>query len=175
MKKIFLLVALGTTLVPAIFVIYKAGGLSSWQGVLPPGTTDSRYYYARIHEVLDGHLFIGNPYVYERRGDYSPAFFLPDAVSALPMLLGLPFNAGVVLNMFVWSFVFLLLSFTLFLTALIMIGDLVTSEIFARTVRQKKNCLACHSRRLDILCLYLSFLHSYIKLGFCILPVSIYS
>ena len=114
MKKIFLLVALGTTLVPAIFVIYKAGGLSSWQGVLPPGTTDSRYYYARIHEVLDGHLFIGNPYVYERRGDYSPAFFLPDAVSALPMLLGLPFNAGVVLNMFVWSFVFLLLSFTLF-------------------------------------------------------------
>ena len=114
MKKLFILVALAATLAPATFVIYKAGGWENWQGVLPKGTTDSRYYYARIHEVVDGHPLNGNPYVYEHRGDYSPAFFIPDIISAMPMLIGLPFNLGVVLNVFIWSFVFLAFACTLF-------------------------------------------------------------
>lgn len=114
MKKIFVLIALAAALVPSAFTVYKAGGLDNWQGVLPRGTTDSLYYYARIREVVDGHPFIGHPYAYEYRGTLSPAFFLPDIVSAIPMLLGLPFNIGVVTNVFIWSFVFLALAFALF-------------------------------------------------------------
>ena len=114
MKKSFVLIALLATLVPVIFVIYQVGGWENWQGVLPRGTTDSRYYYARIHEVADGHPLIGNPYVYENRDAVAPAQFLPDIVSATPMLLGLPFNLGVMVNMFVWSLVFLVLAYKLF-------------------------------------------------------------
>ena len=114
MKKLFVLIALLATLIPAIFVIYQVGGWENWQGTLPRGTTDSRYYYARIHEVADGHPLIGNPYVYENRDAIAPAQFLPDIVSAVPMLLGLPFNLGVMVNMFVWSFVFLILVYKLF-------------------------------------------------------------
>src|SRR3990167_9855430 len=114
MKKLFVLIALLGTLVPVIFVIYQVGGWENWQGILPSGTTDSRYYYARIHEVTDGHPLIGNPYVYENRDAIAPAQFLPDIVSAVPMLLGLPFNLGVVVNMFVWSLIFLILTYKLF-------------------------------------------------------------
>lgn len=113
MKKLFVFIALVATIAPAVFVIHEAGGWKQWKGVLPPGTTDSRYYYGRIHEVVDGHPFIGNPYAYEHRDALSPAFFLPDVISAVPALLGVPFNAAVLLNVFIWSFVFLLLSFTL--------------------------------------------------------------
>lgn len=112
-KKFFVLVALAVTLIPAIFTIYEAGGLQQWQGVLPKGTTDSKYYYARVHEVTDGHPFIGNPYAYEHRDAFSPAFFLPDIVSAVPILLGVPFTLAILINIFVWSFIFLMLSFTL--------------------------------------------------------------
>src|SRR3989338_7296023 len=114
MKKFFVLVALLGALIPAIFVIYQVGGWGNWQGTLPRGTTDSLYYYARIHEVIDGHALIGNPYVYENRGGIAPAFFLPDIVSAVPMLLGLPFNIAVMVNMFIWSLVFLTLTFVLY-------------------------------------------------------------
>ena len=113
MKKLFLVTALIATLVPVIFVIQEVGGVENWRGVLPKGTTDSLYYYARIHEVVDGHPLIGNPYAYEHRGTLSPAFFLPDVVSSIPMLLGIPFNIAVVINVFVWGFIFLMLSFTL--------------------------------------------------------------
>lgn len=113
MKKLFLLIALAATLVPAIFVIYEVGGWQNWQGVTPRGVTDSLYYYARIHEVADGYPLVGNPYVYEYRETFAPAFFLPDIVSAVPLLLGVPFNIAIMINVFVWSFIFLMLSFTL--------------------------------------------------------------
>lgn len=122
MKKIFLFIALLATLIPAIFTIHVVGGWQNWQGVLPRGTTDSLYYYARIHEVADGHPLVGNPYVYEYRSALAPAFFLPDIVSSLPVLLGVPFNVAIMLNVFVWSFIFLVLSFTLLRLLLIPIG-----------------------------------------------------
>src|SRR3989344_92525 len=114
MKKVLLALAFLGALAPAAFTIYKAGGFDNWQGVLPKGTTDSLYYYARIKEVVDGHPLNGNPYVYEYRDTFAPAFFIPDIVSAIPMLIGFPFSIGVLLNVFVWSFIFLLLSFNLF-------------------------------------------------------------
>ncbi|MDP2642162.1 MAG: hypothetical protein Q8P21_02640 [bacterium] len=111
--KVFVLTALLATLIPAIFTVKEAGGWQGWQGVPPKGTADSLYYYARIHEVADGYPLNGNPYVYEYRGTLSPAFFLPDIVSAVPLLLGVPFNITVMINVFAWSLVFLILSFTL--------------------------------------------------------------
>lgn len=113
MKKLLILVALIGTLIPTIFVLSEAGGWQNWQGVLPRGQVDSLYYYARIHEVVDGYPLIGNPYFYEHRDSFTPGFFIPDIVSALPALIGVPFDVATVINMFVWSSVFLLLSFVL--------------------------------------------------------------
>lgn len=112
-KKFFAFVAFLATIIPALFVLDKVGGLEHWRGVLPQGVTDSLYYYARIHEVADGHPFIGNPYVLEYQDTYSPAFFLPDLVSAIPLVFGIPFNFAILLNIFVWSFVFLILAYKL--------------------------------------------------------------
>jgi hypothetical protein len=113
MKKLLILVAVVSTIIPITFVVNKAGGLYEWRGVVPRGTTDSLYYYARIKEVLDGHLLNGNPYIYEYRDAFPPAFFLPDIVSAIPMLLGIPFDLGIAVNVLIWSLVFLLLASTL--------------------------------------------------------------
>lgn len=114
MKKLFIVVAFVVTLIPAILVVQKAGGMQHWQGVPPSLITDSLYYSARIHEVLDGHPLIGNPYAYEHRDAISPASFLPDIVSSVPMFLGVPFNIALLVNVFIWSLLFLLLAFTLF-------------------------------------------------------------
>ncbi len=112
-KRYLLAAALLATLIPAAFVLYRVGGPEEWRGVLPRGTTDSLYYYARIHEVLDGHPLNGNPFAYEHRNDIAPAQFIPDIISALPMLAGIPFNLGVLLNVFIWSAAFLLLAYIL--------------------------------------------------------------
>lgn len=109
-RHIFIGIALIATLVPAIFVLHKVGGFEGWHGVLPSGITDSLYYYARIHEVVDGYPLIGNPYIFEYRGTFSPAFFLPDVLSAVPIVIGLPFNIGILFNIFIWSSVFLILA-----------------------------------------------------------------
>lgn len=113
MKKIFVLIAFVATVIPTVFVIQEVGGWQNWHGVLPRGTTDSLYYYARMHEVVDGHPLIGNPYAYEHRDALSPAFFLPDVISALPALVGVSFTGTVLLNAVMWSFFFLVLSFSL--------------------------------------------------------------
>lgn len=112
-KKIFILTALIVAIVPAVFVLQKAGGLENWQGVPSQGITDSLYYYARMHEVSDGHPLIGNPYIFEYREAYSPAFFLPDVITAMPLLFGIPFNVAIWINVFIWSFVFLFFAYRL--------------------------------------------------------------
>lgn len=112
-KKLFVVVALIATIVPALFTLEKAGGIENWQGVPPHGITDSLYYYARIHEVADGYPLVGNPYLYEYKNEYSPSFFLPDIISAIPLYAGFSFNVAIVLNVFVWSFIFLLLAYRL--------------------------------------------------------------
>jgi hypothetical protein len=60
-----------------------------------------------MHEVADGHPFVGNPYAFEERGVLSPAFFLPDWLTALPLLAGVPLIFTILINIFIWSFLFL--------------------------------------------------------------------
>lgn len=115
-RPVFILlifIALIGAVLPSVYVINNVGGLQNWHGVLPMGQIDSLYYYARTHEVVDGHLLIGNPYYFEHRDTLTPAFFLPDIVAALPALIGIPFDLAMVVNLFVWGSVFLILTFIL--------------------------------------------------------------
>jgi len=112
MKRFFVIIALLASLVPVAFTIYYVGGWDNFHGIPPKGATDSLYYYARIHEVADGNPLNGNPYIYEYRKAFAPAFFLPDIISALPLLIGFPLSLAIIINIFIWSFVFLMLTFT---------------------------------------------------------------
>ena len=109
-NKIFIVTALIGALIPVFFILNLVGGLEQWNGIMPRGVTDSMYYYARIHEVADGYPLVGNPYLYEHRETYSPAFFLTDIISAVPLFFGLPFDVAIVVNIFFWSFVFMYLA-----------------------------------------------------------------
>jgi len=87
----------------------------NWQGVPPPGVTvDQVYYLARINEIKDGYPFMGNPYVFEYRNAMAPAFFVPDWLSAIPLLLGLSLTVTAGFNMIFWALLLCLISYFIF-------------------------------------------------------------
>ena len=104
--RLLIFLAVVATVLPIIYVLGQVGGPTHWKGVPPQGITDSLYYYARLHEVSDGHPLVGNPFVYEYRDSNSPGSFLPDILSAVPFLIGLPFTASIIVNLFVWTLLF---------------------------------------------------------------------
>lgn len=110
--KFFLAMA---TAILVSFPILKVGLAvgNSWRGVVPSIIDDDLYYYARIHEVLDGNALIGNPYFAEHRMDMSPAFFVADWISSLPFFV-FSFPVSVVWNAYFWTLITALLLFTFF-------------------------------------------------------------
>jgi hypothetical protein len=99
-------------LLPVLDTLVPAG--DSWQGV-PNFYSDDLYYYARLHEISDGHPFLGNPYYYEHRNDPAPAFFVADWIAWIPMGLGASLPVALVINFSIWFFIFLLLVYSIFI------------------------------------------------------------
>lgn len=95
---LLILATLAIAAIPLVMAMLTVG--TAWQGVLP---SNDNYYYTRIHEIKDGHPFLGNPYFYEHRNETSPAFFLADWIASIPYLIGVPLVATVVFNHFFWS------------------------------------------------------------------------
>ncbi|MBP6885653.1 MAG: hypothetical protein KBC02_00180 [Candidatus Pacebacteria bacterium] len=85
----------------------------SFRGVMPRLVDDDLYYYARMREVFDGNLMVGNPYFLEHAEAPSVAFSLTDVVAATPLLLGMPFVAVVITNHILWSILFVVLTYWL--------------------------------------------------------------
>ncbi|MDP3729384.1 MAG: hypothetical protein Q8R26_01325 [bacterium] len=83
--------------------------------ILAHATYGSTYYNARIREILDGYPFMGNPYFIEHQNELAPAFFVADWIAATPMLLGVSYNAGMILNAVLWSLVFVGLVYGIFI------------------------------------------------------------
>jgi hypothetical protein len=48
-------------------------------------SSDEEFYITRIHEVADGHIWAGHPYMYERRDQHYPLGNFWEAVLGLPM------------------------------------------------------------------------------------------
>lgn len=107
---IFITVA--ASLLPVADVYHAVG--DGWRGV-PPAYSDEEYYYARVNEVKDGNIFIGNPYFYEHRNDQAPTFFVSDWLAAIPLVLGASLSATLFINFSLWSLIFVFLAFILFL------------------------------------------------------------
>ncbi|MEK7072367.1 MAG: hypothetical protein AAB849_00720 [Patescibacteria group bacterium] len=72
---------------------------------------DWKYYEPRIREILDGHPFIGNPFLIEYNNELPPAFFFADWLAAIPMLLGLFLEWGTIVNDMLWSLLFVFLAY----------------------------------------------------------------
>lgn len=113
-KYILILVAVAIvfTVLP-IFDIIRSPNFS-WQD---PGALIipfSGYYLDRLNEIKDGNIFLGNPYFIEHSKEIAPAFFVADWVAYLPTLFGLSMPYSIVFNLFLWSIVFLILSFYIF-------------------------------------------------------------
>lgn len=74
----------------------------------------SGYYLDRLKEIGDGNVFLGNPYFIEHAKEIPPAFFVADWMNYVPMFFGLNMAYGIILNLFLWSLIFMFLSFTIF-------------------------------------------------------------
>ncbi|MDO8601468.1 MAG: hypothetical protein Q7R46_02155, partial [bacterium] len=99
--------------IPIAQIIISVYG--NWRGVPPPGVTvDQVYYLARINEIKDGYPFMGNPYIFEYRNAMAPAFFAPDWLSAIPLLLGLSLTATAGFNMVFWPLLLGLICYFIF-------------------------------------------------------------
>lgn len=114
MKKSLILVIciILLALIPIIHTYYQNG--TSWAGVAPSFVNDDLYYYARMQNIVHGYPLIGNPYFFEHREDLSPAFFVSDWLSTIPMKMGMPFIPTIALNFIIWSILFSILAYWLF-------------------------------------------------------------
>ena len=95
-----------TTLVPWLLLLCMNHGLF---GVPPELADDSIYYYARVESVVAGHPFIGNPYFKEHTDEIASAFFGADWIASIPRLLHIPLFPSILLNLIVWSSVYVFL------------------------------------------------------------------
>jgi dolichol-phosphate mannosyltransferase len=96
-------------LIPVIQTNFK----SDYQGIPPAYVDDDIYYYGRMKEVADGNPFIGNPYFIEYKEQNAVAFFVPDWIASIPLLLHIPFTFSIVSNFVLWSMAFVLLVYLL--------------------------------------------------------------
>ncbi|MBI4099513.1 hypothetical protein HY440_00745 [Candidatus Microgenomates bacterium] len=84
----------------------------NFKGVPIGYIVDSLYYFARINDVVRGHLLIGNPFLWEYRQSWPVAFFVPDWLAALPAFF-LPLWQALIANTLLWGIVFVLLAYHL--------------------------------------------------------------
>lgn len=82
--------------------------------VPPEFMDDSNYYYARMQEVVDGHPFIGNPYLKEHAGEVASAFFGADWIAATPLFFTRDLMPAILINVVVWSGLYVVLLYWLF-------------------------------------------------------------
>lgn len=86
---------------------------NTWQGILP-AFTDEALYDARVQTIVRGHTG-GNPYFIEHSDGPPLVIFGGAWVNAIPQLAGLSFNTAIVANFILWSLLFAVAAYWLFL------------------------------------------------------------
>jgi hypothetical protein len=108
-KWLFVLLAV-VVAICALFVFFVSIKIDgNWRGIPPSLVDDDVYYFARMNDIAEGHPFLGNPYFLEYRNSISPAFFIPDWISAVPLLLKIPLVPSLIFNFVFWSVLFSIL------------------------------------------------------------------
>jgi len=105
-------IVLALTAIPAIDTFLVLGDPLP---AIVPTFTDESFNYARVQSVVEGHLTGGHPYFFEHRDDLPLVIFAGAWINALPQLAGLSFNAALVFNFILWSLLFAVSAYWLFL------------------------------------------------------------
>ena len=100
---IVLLCSIAVLSLAPIVTIYVFVG-DSWRGIIP-AFTDS-LNFARIHTIGEGNLTDGNPFYMEHAGGPPLVLFGGAWLNAIPMWLGVPYNATLYINFLLWSLLF---------------------------------------------------------------------
>ncbi|MHB1316310.1 MAG: hypothetical protein ACYCZW_00445, partial [Minisyncoccota bacterium] len=88
--------------------------LHNFQGIYHGVMDDIIYYQVRVKDVLDGHSFLTNPYLYEHKDGFSMQFWLPDYIIAKPIgWLGVSVPVGFILWTFVLTFILTIISYSI--------------------------------------------------------------
>ncbi len=100
----WLIVLTGSALTAAVVFVYYRVNVGEWiPTILPQVEEDSLYYLTQIREVLDGHPFLGNPFIREYADTTFPGLVLPVWIAAIPGLFGASVNVIFTINAFLYS------------------------------------------------------------------------
>lgn len=84
------------SLIPLVFFRVTTG---AWiPSIMPQLSADAFYYLKQIREVLDGHPFLGNPFIREYADAHFPGLVLPMWIGAVPGFFGLSINGVFIFN-----------------------------------------------------------------------------
>lgn len=71
--------------------------------VLPQVSSDALYYVKQMREVIDGHPWLGSPFIRDHADAYFPGLLLPMWLGAAPGFFGLGINGIFVFNTIFWG------------------------------------------------------------------------
>jgi len=111
---LILALLLGALMVlPFFYFQIKLG--NNFKGILPAIVDDENFYYARIKDVVDGHPFLSNAYLFEHKNELPQQVFLAEWLLAQPLkLFGISINMGHLIYNFLLSAIAFLLAYTAF-------------------------------------------------------------
>lgn len=84
---LILIIALMAGIMTSVPQIIEAKKVVNFQGIYKAMNNDERYYFARARDVMDGHSFLGNPYLFEHKNEQPMQFWLPDYILAKPLAI----------------------------------------------------------------------------------------
>lgn len=117
-KKNYIIICLSfliglATLLPQLVSIHEMD--SDFMGIYPITTADDLYYLARAQDIVDGHTFLSNPYLYEHKDGSPMQFWLPDYLMAKPLsFFGIPPYKGYLIYDFFFPIILAFLTYAIF-------------------------------------------------------------
>ncbi len=103
-------------ILPFIYFQIKLG--SDFYGIFPEVVNDENFYYARIKDVIDRHLFLGNAYLLEHKDELPQSVFLAEYFLAQPLKL---FSIGINTARLIYNFLLPAIAFILAYSAFYLI------------------------------------------------------
>ncbi|MFA4941999.1 MAG: hypothetical protein WC582_05450, partial [Patescibacteria group bacterium] len=125
-KKHYLVIILALvvgslTCFPQIFAAKK---VENFQGIYKTINNDETYYMARAKDVIDGHPFLSNPYLYEYKSGYPVEVWLPEYILAKPLtVFNIDLHKGYIFYDFLLPFILVILTYSILF--------LLTGSVFA--------------------------------------------
>lgn len=99
------------TALPQILAIQNT---DNFQGIYKQVNNDEIYYMARARDIVDGHSYLSNPYIYEYKNGQPMQFWLPDYLMAKPLaFLHINIYKGYIFYDFLLPFILTLLTYAI--------------------------------------------------------------